>query len=277
MEYITSSFGINIGTGLMLESVLDPTSERVDDNRVAPKRVSLDKYKTWYFNLTSFVNNVVVSYDKVTLEKLFRKDFKTQNLIVERVSLDLEILYNLLGDKINLVFYDINYPKYKDIMNKPNDKTKVGQTTIAVSRIVDLVVTDIITGKISVNNYYRTDNKFVFKSNSLITTSIGLDLIHLDDTVHLLEYHTGVLKKRDTWYTKIKVKDRTPFEEILILAYGDKKGLINSPLTLKEKRYLSYVIMNNKLKSYYRYSKNKIINLTDDELNKKLKTLPLIY
>ena len=43
----TTSFGISIGTGLLLESLFDPTTDRYDTERPIPPRVDLTKYNSY--------------------------------------------------------------------------------------------------------------------------------------------------------------------------------------------------------------------------------------
>lgn len=96
--------------------------------------------------------------------------------------------------------------------------------------------------------------------------------------LELLEFHTGVLKKRDKFYTKLNTKVELPFEEILLFALGDKKGLINPVLSIKERRILVDTITNKKLKPYNRYSRGFIYEIIkDDEILNKLKQIPSIY
>lgn len=276
MEYMTSSFGVNIATGLMLESVMDTTSDRIDDSRKIPNKVNLKNYKKWYFNLSSFINNVINSFDKDTVDRIINNDTKHYKLAYERVLVEIDIVHNLLNENVEVVYYNIEYKKYKPILNPIDTKTKSGKLSIVVAKMFKEVESYLLKNNMYLK-YINTVDRFKFESNSLITTSIGLDLIQAPDSVHLLEYHTGVLKKRDLWYTKVKVKDRIPFEELLVLAYGDKKGIINSGLSIKEKRNLTYSIMNKKLKPYARYSKSSILSSIEDvELKEKLKKLPTI-
>lgn len=281
MEYSTSSFGINIGTGLMLESALTPTTDRLDEDRVIPPRVDLKTYDIWYINLHSFIVNVISSYDKDTVESILRGHTSMVNMVVEKVSDEMEVLVSIIPIKI--IFFYLGYPKYKQYLNTITDDTKVGKIYNTALKIVKILKADSYkeTGVLSMNTkslLMIEENGNVIKnknSKGLMTTSNPLDLIH---SMPLLEFHTGVLKGRNQFYTKLKTKNPIPFEEVLLLLLGDKKGMIKSPLSSKEKKYLFEAIMKKRMKPYARYKKSAFILIVDDkDLVKKIKETPNIY
>lgn len=282
MEYVTSSFGVNIGTGLMLESIMPATNTRIDEDRKIPNKVDLKNYNTWWINLHSLIVNILTSYDKDTVDVILKsKDEKITKMVLEKISDELEILMNIIPNKIK--FFYLGYPKYKKYLSEHDKETKVGKTYLTALKYVLLIKNEAFkdTGLLShavkyniiVSETANTIN--LMGKKDLITTSNTIDLIHGMD---LLEFHTGVLKGRNLFYTKLKTKEPIPFEELLLLALGDKKNMISSPLTFKEKKYLLDVILKKKYRSYSRYSKSKILSLIDDKvLLDKLKQLPNIY
>ena len=50
LERTVTSFGLSIGTGLMLESALEPTEARHDDKREIPVVINLNDYTKHYYN-----------------------------------------------------------------------------------------------------------------------------------------------------------------------------------------------------------------------------------
>ena len=280
MEYTTSSFGVNIGTGLMIESALTPTTDRIDEDRLIPAKVKLDNYDIWYINLHSFIVNVISSYDKDTIDDIL-KSKKMTDIVINKVSDELEILISLIP--IKLVFFYLGYPKYKDYLNSISNDTKGGKIynkALEIMRVIknesyksDSVLSSTAKTVIMIEEFSNViKNK---NSKGLMTTSNAIDLIH---NMPLLEFHTGVLKNRSLFYTKLKTKERIPFEELFLLSLGDKKNLIKSPLTFKEKKYLLEVILKKKMKPFARYNKSSILALIQDkELLMKLKAIPTIY
>ena len=281
MEYSTSSFGVNVGTGLMIESALTPTTDRIDEDRIIPAKVDLKNYDIWYINLHSFIVNVISSYDKDTVDIILKGNKSAIDMVTNKVVDEMEILVNIIPIKI--IFFYLAYPKYKQYLNVIDNTTKSGKIYNTALKIVKILKADSYTqsGLLSVNTksiLMVEENSNVIKnknSKGLMTTSNTIDLIH---GMPLLEFHTGVLKGRNLFYTKLKTKDAIPFEEVLLVSLGDKKGLIKSTLSLKEKKYLLEAIMKKKMRPYARYNKSAILSLiTDKELLKKLKDMPNIY
>lgn len=277
MEYSTGPFGVNIATDLMLESVLTTDGNRIDPNREIPNKVNLKKYKKWYINFNSFITNVVSAYDKDTVTSIISKKNKSiLDQVKDRVIDEMVILDNLFVDTIEIVYYYVNYNKYKNLLSPIDVKTRSGgMQSVVLEQLMNMVTEDVMF----IDNIYieMYTNKARFESNSLVTTSIPMDLIH-SKSIDLLEFHTGVLKKRNMFYTKMKTNNPLPYEEILLLSLGDKKGIIKSPLSIKEKKILMDSIMNKKIKPHMVYSKSGIISMvSDNEISKKMKSIPTIY
>lgn len=70
------------------------------------------------------------------------------------------------------------------------------------------------------------------QEQSLVLTHLPLDLFSFHNftlPLHLLESHTGTVKKREQWYTKYndgKELSMIPFREDLIQLFGDKESIV---------------------------------------------------
>lgn len=280
MEYSTSSFGVNVGTGLMLESILTPISDRIDDDREIPDKIDLKSYDVWYINLHSFIVNIISAYDKDTINSILKTSVGTTDMVLNKIADELEVLVNIIP--IKLMFFYLGYPKYKLYLNEISNETKVGMLHNVALKFVKLIKNESYkkTGLLSHNTsgiimVEENGNVIKNKNKGLITTSNAIDLIH---NMPLLEFHTGVLKGRNQFYTKLKTKDAIPFEETLMISIGDKKNLIKSPLSNKEKKILIDLILKKRMRPYARYNKGNILSLVSDkELLVKLKAIPNIY
>ena len=275
MSYNIGPFGFNIGTDLMLESVMSSTGNRIDDSRVIPNTIDLKKYKKWYINLNSFLSNVLSSYDKDTVAKVLAGDLKTLEIVKDRALDEMVLLDSITIDKIEVIFFYVDYSRYKPMLSPIDTKTKVGSIHNLLLKLMNLVIDDsLYIDNIRILNKV---NRISYDGISLVTTSIPMDLLH-SKTIDLLEFHTGVLKKRNKFYTKIKTNEPIPFEEILLLSLGDKKGMIKSPLSTKEKKILMDSILNKRIKPHMVYPKSTIIGMVSDkEISKKMKSIPTIY
>ena len=70
----TTSFGVSIGTGLLLESMFDPIVDRYDPDRPIPPRVEMKKYPYWLINVYTLIRNILTSLtekvDETSIEVL---------------------------------------------------------------------------------------------------------------------------------------------------------------------------------------------------------------
>ena len=279
LEYNTTGFGLNIGTGLMLESILSPTEARVDSERNIPNKVVLKDYDKYYINNESFITNVISSYDKETVDGLILGNKKLYSLVKERV-LDELILLDSILEKISVVYYLSNYKTYSfqpvKLIKEISTETKSGKLIILVNKMAN----ELLNGEVDI---IVIECKLPIVKKSLVTTSNPLDLLSLKKSNSvLLEFHTGVLRSRNTFYTKLKIKQPIPFEEMLVYLIGDNKGILKSVISTKEKALIIDLIVNQlKLKPYLKYERGFILSMIKNklgiELYDKCRTLPILF
>ena len=273
-EYVTSSFGVNIGTGLMLESILKPTDDRIDDDRLVPNNVKISDYNTYYINLYSLLVNIAGSFSATSIDELLKNDKTMINVFLERAISEMVMIQELID--IDVVYYNMLYGPYdrkKLLKESTNKDSKTYKLKKAISNMVSLV---LASKEVKVE---EVDIYLPKKKKSLISTSNTMDLLNSNKMdLDLLEFHTGVLKQRNKFYTKVNTKVELPFEEVLLFAFGDKKGLINPILNIKERKVLLDALVEKKLKPYNRYSRGFIMDIVKDvEVVSKLKQIPSLF
>lgn len=273
-EYVTSSFGVNIGTGLMLESILKPTDDRIDDDRLVPNNVKISDYNTYYINLNSLLVNIAGSFSATSIDELLKNDKTMINVFLERAISEMVMIQELID--IDVVYYNMLYGPYdrkKLLKESTNKDSKTYKLKKAISNMVSLV---LASKEVKVE---EVDIYLPKKKKSLISTSNTMDLLNSNKMdLDLLEFHTGVLKQRNKFYTKVNTKVELPFEEVLLFAFGDKKGLINPILNIKERKVLLDALVEKKLKPYNRYSRGFIMDIVKDvEVVSKLKQIPSLF
>lgn len=273
-DYITSSFGVNIGTGLMLESILKSTDDRIDDDRIIPNMIKLSDYNTYYINLNSLLVNIAGSFASNSIAELLKNDKTMISVFLERAISEMVMIQELLD--IDIVYYNMLYGPY-DRKKLLKESTNKDSKTYKLKKAIDNIVALVLTSKeVKVE---EVDIYLPRKKKSLISTSNTIDLLNSNKMdLDLLEFHTGVLKQRNKFYTKLNTKVEVPFEEMLLFAFGDKKGLINPILSLKERKVLLDALIDKKLKPYNRYSRGFIMDIVKDvEVVSKLKQIPSLF
>ena len=273
----TTSFGVSIGTGLMLESLFSPTQPRYDDMREIPEKVHLNKYNGWIINIYTLIRNILGSLT----EKIDLKDVSKENLkqILAVVREEIYIIQSLVmssGD-LNSQYVRIFIPKYDDLFEKFNrgknmeKGTGVKNAKTGVDLFKKLIDKDEY--KASLNSFilepkygYKIDKDYT--NNVLITKSFSLDLLQ-DLNMTLLESHTGVLKTQPQFYTKFSKSSNDyspiPFNDLTLFLLGDT-SLVKG-WSAKVKTKISSVATEKKWT--YRTTKDKVKAdlIRDIELN----------
>lgn len=220
-----TSFGVSIGTGLMLEALFKPTTDRYDPDRPLPEKVDLTRYDGWVFNIYTLIRNILGSLStRVELTPL---------VIEEVLKTVREEIYSIktlfLSSSSKDDYFKLLIPKY-DILVKKFNKNKninigyINKNLQAINLFknhlkqikLDNFIVEPTTG-------YKIESRLV--KNHLITTHYILDLLH-SNNISILESHTGVIKDSHMWYTKyppVGKEDLSnlPMLDILIYILGD--------------------------------------------------------
>ena len=264
----TTSFGVSIGTGLLLESLFTPTTERYDPDRVIPPHVDPFKYHHYCINVYTLMRNLLNSL-KVTVT-LGEVDTKVlAELVVEEILTEIRILQSLASSvelpEDWLVIYIPNYVKLVQQFNVNKDiKLKQIQNMLSMFQLYSPYL-----DRISLSNVIKLNgNKLPsIYHNSLITTHFTLDLLN-SNYLTLIESHTGVLKDNHTWHSKyhpVGKEDlsRLPMSDIVLYILGDHTLVRGLGITVK-KELLRVAEDKNWT---YRTTRDKIVsNLKDNEV-----------
>lgn len=219
-----TSFGVSIGTGLMLESLFKPITERYDKDRVIPVEVKIDKYHYHFYNMITLVRNIITSFKDIIAHDVFIKDKRFPDEIMNEIN-QIASLYE--NSQCKPILYLPKMDKIIEHFNKGKDR----EYTLPVKRTLDIYN---FLKKINYSDYFL-DMDFITdiillpkvdkKYKSLVTTSYCFDLF-TEIPLEVLESHTGVLvndKDFYKYYNKIGSRDMTvfPFKEILLYYIGD--------------------------------------------------------
>ncbi len=228
---LTSSFGVSLATGLMLETCFTPTEERYDPNRTIPKKLKVDEYSYYFVNILTILRNLVES-----LEMPIETILKDKNCFATLVE-ELDIIKTLFGNvkNIEVIFYYTDIDKLQKhynngkpkIFTKKMENTKLLYKALHNAKLPDLDFYDLEIHR-NITVLPKSLKQELKNSKILITTHIPPDLLNSSKTAPftLLESHTGALIEEDKFskkYNKIATTDMTifPFREILIFYLGD--------------------------------------------------------
>lgn len=264
----TTSFGVSIGTGLLLESLFTPTTERYDPDRVIPPKVDPFKYSYYCINIYTLIRNLLGSIKTtVTLDQVDPRVLV--ELVIDEILTEFNVLKSLTAaaelKEDWLVIYIPNYIKLIQQFNVNKDTgLKQIQNAIALFNLYQPYLDKLPKPGI----IKLTNNKLPsIYNNSLITTHYTLDLLN-SNYLTLIESHTGILKDNHTWYTKyhpVGKEDlsRLPMSDIVLYILGDHTLVRGLGITVK-KELLRVAEDKNWT---YRTTRDKIVsNLKDNEI-----------
>jgi hypothetical protein len=245
-ERTLSSFGVSVGTGLMLESLFTPRTPRIDDKRTIPNDYDLTGYTKHYINAYTLIRNIMSSVRGFSDEDILTSKYLAGVLIDE-----MEIISRLYDDVLlDPVFY---LPVYKDIMlamniGKPNKKpTKSRAILDAMYKIRDKISIGLTPDPNIIKIKYKLKKE---NTKALITTHIAVDLCNYVsfNKLVLLESNTGKFKEQSEWWSKFKkdsVEDLSvvPFSETTMYLFGD--GWVVMPISTNERNTITGMLLEN--------------------------------
>lgn len=226
-------FSMSIGTSMAFEGLL-----RVGEHADMPGRPNHDAYEAIYINVRTLVRNVIAAHESETL------NYIKSAAIIEGVEQDqaqiISTLEEMLPNK-KVVFYLCTH----EGLNRkfPNARFKVAETP------KQLMLEALETGTLQYFHGLMKDaeSEFIFDvditSNlrTLLLSHQPVDLLSNAKfpDLYLLESHTGKVKSKKDWHTKLNIKKDIvciPFTRAMLQIFGD--GYMFMAQDLKVRRQL---------------------------------------
>ena len=239
LQRAVSGFSLSIGTALALESIFAPMQQPYDPNRSIPQQVNLSDYQEFWINLSTLFRNLIGSIPAADMLRVTAGDCST--VLLHEMSVIDELVKNT-NSFTKMQFYlcehnglDKHFPLAQiriPTTNKQKHYVKLHDDTLKkVFKNYNGIPQSLKT-----TNYKVEPDSRV---KALILTHVALDLIRYMkfDTLHLIESHTGLLKKRNLWYTKYyqgKNLTMMPFNHGLLQFYGDNEVFHPFKLSARE-------------------------------------------
>lgn len=232
-------YPISIGTSLALEGA----------NGVYPDREEspppLLKYNRLWINVDTLFRNLFGSFTAENQDRVVAKDLAIA-LASEFSPID-GVVQETAGQKVKVTFYQNQYSRLPAWFPNANLKkpTTPKQRVFAALRADALRQLPTYLDEVDLR---YLDGPINGDGRALILTHSVLDLLSAArfDDLTLLESHTGKIKPRSQWGTKLGVKDETiPFNAFTLQAFGDGSTLF-SPLSIKYRRAILEVAKNDR-------------------------------
>ena len=224
---VTSAANVSVGTSIAMETIC-PSWPVFDLTRQAPPKVKITDYKYAYFNLWTLGRNLlnaVASADRHHVNPAEAAIY----LVEEAEEIVRAIKHASAGSVIPVIYFPSykrlgrDFPKGK-LREAVTDKAKAAQlqferTCEAAAKQLDVSMK---------NNFKRFDVRLGVDGvgNTLLFTHFAVDLLSekVFGKCALLESHTGVVKQKNQWHTKLfngKAFPNIPLNELTIQVFGD--------------------------------------------------------
>ena len=250
-ERDVSAFPFSTGTSLAFESLFEGKDESIDPDRQIPQKVNITDYNELWINCATLFRNLYTAIPRDRVHDTVSRD--CVDALADEMSQIHELVNEESQGKTRVIYYICSYrgleQEFKGAVRRtPNtDKQKFYQKLMdeTLNRLVRRVkeTQELLIREFNVTFY--PDERI----KALIITHYAVDLLSAKRfrSLDLLESHTGVLKKFNTWYTKYyngKELMMIPFNEYLIKFFGDNDLIV--PFHFKVRRVIQEVAEQHK-------------------------------
>ena len=236
-ERTISAFPLSVGTSLAFESLFSGSLTPIDPERVVV-RVNPNRYQEIWINLSTLFRNIVQACSKEAVQRTSVQEY-TDALLTE-----IHVINTIFAEQSSCIpmYYSMDYPRL-------DSKAKARKIVLRDPK-TDIQRKYHYNHDTAIDRVYKlTDSVRRFKdalhppqrSDALILTHIPYDLFSRSkfDSLALLESHTGLVKDRTLWASKLYPLPETdmshlPFNELSLFIFGDKVQI--SPAVIKLRR-----------------------------------------
>lgn len=231
VEVTQGKYQLSIGTSLAFETLFG-----VNDNIPPTQPLPYKKYTYVLINLRTIIRNAYGA-----IQKELKVEWKAQkylDVVLKELEIIPLILDNQSHGQLNAVYYIPSYlslrKKYPHAPLKGMGKGAYGrQHYEAIEQFcIAQLTASALRGEL---NAALTDIDLPpVDQESVIMTHLPIDLLSYNKSsskVDLIETHTGVIKHRRQWYTKLNIKSNAniPFAEWSLQWFGDGKHFSGMP------------------------------------------------
>lgn len=212
---------VSIGTAIALECLFGINREKPTPKGLSDPYVYYDHLSV---NMCTLMRNIISSMKPeeipTTTERRFRETLVNEMNIIEQACLEHG------NGRITCSFYYNSYKHLNKFLKDANLKTKFTDKQLLHHTLENRIPLQVNPKEFP---YDFTNLEITRgKRRNLILTHYPVDLLlYKNDVCDLLESHTGRIKKKNEFSSKLKfANDETPFNKYTIQIFGDKSGQI---------------------------------------------------
>ena len=224
-----SAFPLSIATSLAFESLFQGPNPPFDPSRPIPQRINLGEYEFFYCNLSTLFRNIMGSLTKEDAAGVLPREMA--DVLYQEIELIASLLKVEGHNTTKPIFYISDYSSLESKYASHSDVSFRRDNTDGQKHYAEQERdTFRLMVKENQNSGLITLEKAIIvpkgKPKALLLSHVAYDLVSAKNfrELHLLESHSGVLKKPNQWYTKYyggKDLVMIPFLEGLLPVFGD--------------------------------------------------------
>lgn len=228
-ERTISAFPVSIGTSLALESIDTGPLNPYDPERVIPNTVDTRNYTEFWVNLFTLFRNIYQSVPSASQESL--EPLEIAEVMLQEIDIIKEFISGHTANSLACVFYASDYSGLKQ--KHPHASLRIDKTAkqILYTETLKKAIGHVFKQfdkKDETIKHFSLSIEPKPTAKALVLTHYAYDLLSYKNfrTLDLLESHTGILKPRALWYTKLSNgRDliRIPFNSMSMQVFGDSQ------------------------------------------------------
>lgn len=230
-------YPVSIGTSIGLQTLFGTVSSTDLSNGVsANTHLSLNGKPPFYLYDCICINLRTVLRNFLSSMKAQEVLLVDSNELLVAFCQEVLLIDNIIQDQsqgdITVSYYLNSYKRIKSVLKRANIKTEFTAKQLVNNQIENSVIEKFLLSDIVVNravNVEITDNYINHgKIRNILFTHLPVDLLLVPwNNIDLLESHTGMIKPRYLFNTKLKgTADDVPFNKYSIQLLGDSSGMI---------------------------------------------------
>lgn len=253
VDRVISTHNLSIGTSIAIESIVKGSLPEYESDKPKAAMIDTSPYDSVWINVTTLYRNYYGAVDK------FIKDNISPSEIAQDIKQEIEYIKDLLSQKnLKTIFYFCQYDRLANKHPKARLKTNITKAQIFNHELMLSTLSSLI--RISPDiKIFKNELKCETKDNALIITHYAIDLLaeKTFGRLDLLESHTGVLKTKALWYTKLhsdKKNANIPLNRFTIQVFGDgqlflpaERRLVDAVVETANKYEWNYLSTNERL------------------------------
>lgn len=241
---------ISIATSLAFEGLYNRHPDRKPE-RVLPA----SKAKVIYINARTLFRNIYRAVDERSLaERVSAQDYA--NCLLEEVD-ELSAFLKQESHPLELVLYLPSYRSLAKYMGNGELRPLSTDLQKQYNQLENGCLTEILKQykNEEVKPFLEVDMEIEVKEyqDIFLLSHLPMDLLNVKNAadIYLVESHTGVVKGKELWYTKLHAnkEESIPFNKATVLFFGDS-GMIFKPQNHKSRSALVEVSKKRKWNAY---------------------------